>query len=162
MADNFMLNQSAATATLEKRDREMIPRVLVRAMFGLMGISLATVAFARWTDQPLSAVPPQDVAVKTERSMQIFSKMDGSARVVDIDGTLVADLDPTQGGFIAGVSRALARVRGNHGVSATAPVRVVRYVDGRLALVDDATGWRAELFGFGHDNAAAFARLLEE
>jgi putative photosynthetic complex assembly protein len=162
MADNYMLNQHAATATLEKRDREMIPRVLVRAMFGLMAITLLVTAFASWTDHPLSALPPQDVAVKTERSVQIFAKMDGSARVVDIDGTLVADLDPTQGGFIAGVSRALARVRGNQGVVETAPVRVIRYVDGRLALVDDATGWKAELFGFGHDNAAAFARLLEE
>ena len=162
MADNVMLNQHAATSTLEKRDREMIPRVLVRGMFGMMAITLAVTAFARWTGQPISALPPQDVAVQTERSMQIFAKMDGSARIVDIDGTLVADLDPTQGGFIAGVSRALARVRDNQGVAASAPVRVVRYVDGRLALVDDATGWKAELFGFGHDNAAAFARLLEE
>jgi putative photosynthetic complex assembly protein len=162
MADNTMLNQHDATATLQRRDREMIPRVLVRAMFGLMAISLAVVAFARWTDQPLSALPPQDVAVQTERSVQIFAKMDGSARIVDVDGTLVADLAPNEGGFVAGVSRALARVRDNAGVTATAPVRIIRFEDGRLALRDDLTGWRAELFGFGHDNAAAFARLLEE
>ncbi len=162
MADNIMLNQQAATATLDRRDREMIPRILVRAMFALMAISLVVVAFARWTGHPPSALPPQDVAVKTERSVQIFAKMDGSARVVDVDGTLVADLDPTQGGFIAGVSRALARIRGNQGVALSAPVRIIRFEDGRLALMDDETGWRAELFGFGHDNAAAFARLLEE
>jgi len=162
MADNLMLNQQAATATLDKRDREMIPRFLVRAMFALMAVSLIVVAFARWTGHPPSAMPPQDVAIKTQRTLQISAEMNGSVRVVDIDGTMVADLDPTQGGFIAGVSRALARVRGNHGVAIDAPVRVVRFEDGRLTLIDDATGWRAELFGFGHDNAAAFARLLEE
>lgn len=162
MAENTILNQRQATRSLERRDREMIPRVLVRAMFALMAISLVSVAVARWTGQPLSALPPQDVAVKNERAVQIFAKMDGSARVVAADGTVVAELEPGEGGFVAGVSRALARVRDNAGVEATAPVRIVRFVDGRLALLDDATGWRAELFGFGHDNAAAFARLLDE
>lgn len=162
MAENVMLNQRNATATLDRRDREMIPRVLVRAMFGFMALSLVTVAFVRWTDQPMSAVPPQDVAIKEQRVIKIFSEMNGSARIVDIDGTLVADLGPSEGGFIAGVSRALTRVRMGHNVLASEPVRVVRYEDGRLTLIDDATGWRAELFGFGHDNAAAFARLLKK
>ncbi len=162
MADNVMLNQHGATATLERRDREMIPRVLVRAMFGLMALSLVTVAFARWTNQPMSAVPPQNVAIKEQRAIQIFSKMDGSVRIFDLNGAMVADLGPTEGGFISGVSRALTRVRTSHDVSASLPVRLVRYEDGRLALIDDTTGWRAELFGFGHDNAAAFARLLKE
>jgi hypothetical protein len=40
------------------------------------------------------------------------------------------------------------------------PVRLVAFEDGRLALFDDATEWRAELIGFGRDNYAVFARLL--
>jgi putative photosynthetic complex assembly protein len=41
-------------------------------------------------------------------------------------------------------------------------VRLIRFEDGRIALKDDLTGWRAELIGFGADNTAAFARLLEQ
>ena len=65
-----------------------------------------------------------------------------------------------EGGFIAGVTRAMARERIKYDVAADAPVRIVRFADGRLGLRDDFSGWRVELLGFGADNTAAFDRLL--
>jgi hypothetical protein len=37
----------------------------------------------------------------------------------------------------------------------------VRHENGRLGIADPATGWSADLMGFGLDNARAFARLLD-
>ena len=34
--------------------------------------------------------------------------------------------------------------------------------NGRMSLTDPATGWSAELMGFGADNTRSFAKLLEE
>jgi putative photosynthetic complex assembly protein len=67
-----------------------------------------------------------------------------------------------EGGFINGVHRALERVRMQSKVAGNPPVRLVLFADGRLALRDPATGWRAELIGFGDDNRDAFLALLED
>ena len=142
------------------QDREMVPRVLLRAMFGLVLAVLVLVAYARLTDRPLEAVPANG-PVAQERVIHIQGTMSGSAIVHDADGTLIADLDATQGGFIAGVWRALNHERGRRGVDLAGPVRLVQFEDGRLALFDDSTDTRIELIGFGADNTAAFLRLLK-
>ena len=80
--------------------------------------------------------------------------------VVDIDGTLIADLSPEEGGFDAGIGRVLERERGKVGLAASEPIRLIKYSNGRLALRDDFTAWRAELQGFGQTNEAAFHKLL--
>lgn len=140
--------------------REAIPRPLLWAIAALVASSLAIATYARVTDAPLSAEPAEG-PVKAERVLRIAAQADGAAVVRDADGRLIADLSPQEGGFISGVARAMTRVRQTHGAPADAPVRLVRYQDGRLALKDDATGWRVELMGFGRDNFNAFARLVE-
>lgn len=140
-------------------DRELVPRVLIRAMFGFVLIVLLLVSFARITDRPLEA-KPIDGPIAQEKSIIILGTMAGAAKVVDVNGTLIADLSPAEGGFIAGVWRSLNHERSKSGANPIAPVRLVRFEDGRLALFDDTTDFRVELIGFGADNAAAFARLL--
>ena len=88
--------------------------------------------------------------------------MDGSARVLDLNGSLIADLGPEEGGFVAGIYRVLERERGAVGRHASEPIRLVRFSDGRIGLRDELTDFRAELFGFGADNERVFARMLEE
>ena len=143
------------------REREMIPRALLRAMLALVLVCLAIVAWARVTDRPLEA-KPADGPVAQERAIQVFADTSGAARVVDADGRLIVDLPSDKGGFVAGVWRSLAFVRARAGVDPEAPARLIRFEDGRLALKDDLSGWRVELIGFGTDNAAAFARLLDD
>lgn len=157
-----MNDRSFAHEQLRERDREMIPSVLLRAMLFLVLAVLVIVAFARLTDRPLEATRPEGVPVVQERSLQIFGDMSGAARVLDENGVVIADLSPEEGGFISGMSRVLSRERMKVGVPDSAPVRLVQYADGHLALFDDTTGWTAQIAGFGADNKAAFARLLED
>jgi len=98
---------TAVRTAAEAREREMIPRFLVRAMFGLVAVVLVLVSFARLTDRPLEATP-KDGPIAQERTIEIHGTMAGAAKVVGVDGTLIADLDPTQGGFIAGIWRSLS------------------------------------------------------
>lgn len=157
---DIAMPQRPTSRRLSTEERELAPRWLLRSVAALLALCLSLVSYARITDQPLMATPPESPIVQ-ERVLRIFPRMDGSAKVVDAYGALVADLAPDQGGFISGVARALARVRDTAGVAPTAPVRLLRFEDGRLSLRDDLTGWRAELIGFGADNTAAFARLMK-
>lgn len=153
-----------AERKLVERDKEMVPVVLVRAMFILCVCVLIIVSYARLTDRPLSATAPsvEEVPIVTERLVQIYGELNGSARVLDVNGNVIANYTSEEGGFIAGVYRVLERERGAVGAMASDPIRVVRFADGRIGLRDPLTDFRAELVGFGADNEAAFARLLEE
>jgi putative photosynthetic complex assembly protein len=155
---------SKAEQKLVERDKEMVPTILVRAMFLLCLCVLIIVSYARLTDRPLSAMPPslEEAPIVTERTIRIFGNMDGSARVIDVDGILIADFASDEGGFVAGIYRVLERERGAVGLDASEPIRLVRFSDGRIGLRDDHTDFRADLVGFGADNEAVFARLLEE
>ncbi len=149
-----------AAQELVQRDKEMIPRILLRAMLALVVLCLAIVAFARVTDRPLEAQFP-DMPILEERTIRIFGEMDGSAVVTFADGAPDIVLSAEEGGFVSGMTRALGHERGLAGVAATDPVRLVRHGDGRLSLIDDATGWEAQIIGFGKDNTAAFERLMQ-
>lgn len=142
-------------------DREKIPRVLLRAIGVLLVVITGMVAYARIMGHEPAAMPP-DVPIIQERVVHLFGDMSGAAKVLDANGTVIVDLGPDEGGFIAGVTRSLNRQRTLAGIDLAAPVRIVKFADGRLGLRDDRTGWRVELIGFGKDNTAAFARLLED
>ena len=141
------------------RDKEMIPRILLLAVAALVLSVLALVTYATITHRPLTAVPA-DGPIRAEQTVQIFGANDGSVTVLNTSGALVAELSATEGGFVAGVARALSYERGIRGINPTAPVRLVQFEDGRIALFDDTTGQRIEIMGFGRDNLAAFARLI--
>lgn len=145
---------------IHKAEAELIPPFVGRALLGVMFLCLTLVAFARWTDRPLEATPPVS-AVVAEKPIVLFADLDGSVRVFDPNGTTLADLSPDDGGFISGVARVLARERNKHGLPSALPVSLTRHENGRLAISDPATGWSADLMGFGSDNARAFARLLD-
>jgi hypothetical protein len=40
-------------------------------------------------------------------------------------------------------------------------LRLVRRENGHVAILDDTTGWSIELIGYGQDNVAAFAKLID-
>jgi putative photosynthetic complex assembly protein len=142
-------------------DKEKIPPILIKGMFGVALFSLLLVTWARITDRPLDAMPDIDAPVAVERQIVIDGKLTGAATVYDDKGNVVYEFTPENGGFVAGVWRAVELKRKQAGVPLDAPVRLVRYESGRMSLFDDLTGWRAELIGFGPDHAAAFAQLLK-
>lgn len=140
---------------------ERIPKALLRIALAMVLFSLALASYARLTGMEPASTPDDSVGVVQERMIQIESEMNGSAIVRNPDGSLVADLDPTKGGFVSGIHRSLTRERMLHKIEGNPPVRIVRFADGRLGLRDPATGWRVELIGFGDTNRDAFAALLQ-
>ncbi|MEO1686473.1 MAG: photosynthetic complex assembly protein PuhC, partial [Pseudomonadota bacterium] len=106
-----------------------IPRALLRAIGGLVGLTTLLVALAVFTGQPPAAKYPDDLAVVQERALVLIPRADGGIRVEDADGALRAELGPEAVGFVGGLQRALARVRMLADVPADAPVRLVRWAD---------------------------------
>lgn len=147
--------------TVSQRHPDQLPPVLLRGAAILVVGAILMIGAARLTGVPPAATPPASEPA-AERSIVILPDGAGGVSVTDAaTGALVAALDMESAGFIAGVDRALAFERGKHGVDRSLPVRLVRWQDGRMSLIDPATGWRAELVGFGPDNLRAFARLLD-
>ena len=144
------------------QDRELIPRALLRAMGLLVCAVLAIVTYARIADVPLSATPPA-AEITHERAMILISDgVSGAVSVLSPEGAVIARLDATQGGFVAGVARVIDRNRAQADLPAHTPVIVTRRANGRLDITDPATGWSADLMGFGADNSSRFARLLDQ
>ena len=56
-----------------------------------------------------------------------------------------------ENGFVRGTLRGLARERKRQGIGPDQPFRLVAHVDGRLTLLDPATGRRVDLESFGPD-----------
>jgi len=146
---------------LRKRDKEMIPTLLLRAMFVMVLCTIFIVGYARLTDRPLVAAPPENTPVLAQRSIILYGEMTGAARVTDAEGNIIAEFSGEEGGFIAGVWRVLQRERDLHKIEGNLPVNLVMFADNRLGLRDDHTGWRAELIGFGVDNYRIFKDLLD-
>lgn len=143
--------------SLRHRDKEMIPKALLRAMLGLALASLAIVTFAVVTGRE-PAGQPHAAAVVAERQIILEGRGAKAVAVRDASGAMLAEMD--HGGFVTVIQNGLQRARLVAGVDQALPVRLVSYANGRLTLHDDASGWSAELHAFGDDNKAAFERLM--
>lgn len=145
---------------MRHRDKEMVPRFLVQAMFALMAASLALVAYAQWFDVPNRGVLVEAPIVDSLEIVMIGDRS-GTYEVLSTDGTLLASSADHKGGFLGVIGRVVERERFVHDVSSDAPVTVVRRENGNIAVIDDTTDLRVELIGYGKDNVAAFAKLLD-
>jgi putative photosynthetic complex assembly protein len=141
-------------------DREMVPRVLVRAMFGLMIGATALVSYAQWADLPNVGVVT-DKSVAREISVVLTGDRSGIYVASDTDGKQLALSSADKAGFIGVMGRVIDRERDLRGIASDAPVRIVQRDNGHYAIIDDTTGRSVELIGYGADNVAAFARLLD-
>jgi len=148
------------SADMKPRDRERIPRALLRAMLALVLITLAGVTALRLAGVPPIAQPPE--AAVAERARVVLSGTAGQG--VDVrdpeSDEVLTRLAPGKDGFVGGVIRVLEFERDRHGITGNPPVDLIRWDDGRYSLFDPATGWRMEFQGFGQENLAQVARLL--
>jgi putative photosynthetic complex assembly protein len=145
---------------MKARDKDMVPRVLVQAMFGLMLASLALVSYARITDMPRTGAPSLDPIV-TERSVTYGGDRNTGIQLYDENGVEIASSRHDKAGFIDVVWVSMSRERLVQRTDPAAPFRIVQRENGRIDVIDDSTGWQLELIGYGPDNIAAFARLLD-
>ncbi|MDB4112077.1 photosynthetic complex assembly protein PuhC [Yoonia sp.] len=145
---------------MRHRDKEMVPRFLVQAMFGLMAATLSLVAYAQWFDVPNRGVL---VEAPVTQSLEIVMVGDRSGiyEVLTTDGQLIASSSDEKAGFIGVMGRVIDRERFVHDLTGNAPITVVRRENGNIAIIDDTTDLSVELIGYGKDNVAAFAKLLD-
>lgn len=147
---------------LARRDKEMIPLVLVRLMFGLALVSVALVAYARFTDRPLVGVPTQPPIV-AERVVYLTPGEDrGSFVITDTEGQRLVASSDRKAGFVGAIGQAIERRRKVQRADMAAPLTLVRRETGRIDIIDEASGISIELHGYGPDNIAVFAGLLPE
>lgn len=100
-------------------------------------------------------------AVQAERSLAFADADDGGIVVTDgVTDRQVVVLPPGTNGFLRGALRTLSRARRAAGMGAEAPFRLIRYVDGRLVLLDPATNQHVTITSFGPTQVAAFDQLL--
>lgn len=140
-------------------ERDMIPKPLLVAILALVVTSLAIVGAAAVTGRAHVGVP-KAATILSERSVILQGGGAQAVTVLAADGSVMMDLP--HGGFITVIQNGLERARTNAGLDQSLPVRIIKYDNGRLAVLDDASGWSAELGAFGSDNRAAFERLMSQ
>ena len=136
---------------------DSFPRWFLWGAGGLIAFSLLSVGLVQLTGNG----PNQQVGRgAVERELRFEDRPDGGIAVIDgRTGQPVAALHGEQG-FVRGALRALARERRSRELGPELPFQLVAHADGRLTLVDPATGKRVDLESFGPTNAGEFARLL--
>ncbi len=147
----------AEARAMQRRDKELIPRRLVIAMFSLAVASLLLTAFAVLTDRPRVG-QPMDAPVLSTRTVVL----DGEGRAMRVSDATTGEtvLDLNNGGFISVVHDGLERARLVAQVEGNPPVEVTLYETGRLSLKDEASGWSTELSSFGPGNTAVWLNVL--
>ena len=150
-----------ARIPMKHPEKELVPRFLVIAMFALMLGTVALVSFAVLSGMPrVGAV--SETPIVAERKIWLVGDRTGTSALADEDGTILARATAEEkGGFIGIIGIAIHRGRFVHGVTTNEPIRVVRRANGRIGIIDDSTGEVLELMGYGSDNVATFARLLD-
>jgi putative photosynthetic complex assembly protein len=148
-----------ATQSRPSDDKDMIPKPLLLAMLTLVLATLAVVSFSVLTDRDRVGVPTP-AAVVAERT--IYLQGGGAQAVTVLDENRALLMDLPHGGFITVIQNGVQRARLTARVDQSLPVRIVEYANGRLTVLDDHTGWSAELGAFGSDNKAAFERLMSK
>ena len=126
---------------------------LVVLLAGIL-LSVATLRFsgfeAREPDAPVTQL----------RELRLEDRADGSVAVIDARRGQEIDRVHGEAGFLRGSLRALTRERQRRGLGPAQPFELTAHADGRLTLIDPATGERLDLASFGPTNAAVYARLL--
>jgi putative photosynthetic complex assembly protein len=152
---------SGLQTQMRHRDRDMVPKVLVQAMFALMLGAVALVTYAQLSGRPNVGVL-NEAPIVAERSVLLTGDRMGTYVATDAEtGELIAVSSEDKAGFVGVMGRVLDRDRLVKATGDGEPVRVVRRTNGNVAIIDDATGLVVELIGYGPDNVAAFARMLD-
>ena len=103
---------------------------------------------------------PQDHApVLWQMSLRFEDRPNGDVAVIDAQTQQEIHRYVGEQGFVRGVLRTLARERMRRGMGSGPAFELIAHSDGRLTLVDTATGQRIDLESFGPTNLSSFALL---
>jgi putative photosynthetic complex assembly protein len=137
----------------------VLPRGVLLAIGGVLLATVLAVAAVRLSGTPIRV--PDEAAVAM-RELRFEDRPDGSVVVIDAPTQTVIHTIVGENGFFRGALRGLARERKRNGLGSEQPFQLIGRADGRLTLVDPATGQRIDLESFGPTNAAVFARFMTD
>ncbi len=148
-----------STTTTTNPPAEVIPRRVVNG--ALVGLGLLFVGLAAWRGGGTSIREPDARAVQ-QRELRFTDRADGGIEVRDAVTGQTLDVMQGEQGFLRGSLRGLARERKRRGLADASGIslQLIARADGRLTLVDAATGERIDLESFGPSNVAVYARWL--
>lgn len=146
-------------STIHRNNRRIdLPRPLALAV--VMGL-IALIIFVADYVQSGKMVREADATPVITKQLRFEDRADGSIAVISsVDGSVVKIIQG-EAGFVRGILRAMARERRLQEVTQQVPFDLIARADGRLTLLDPATGNRIDLESFGKDNAIEFAVLLK-
>ena len=135
----------------------VFPRIALVLAGAVVALTLGGVGLARWSGFDGRQQDAQTVA---QRALHFKDQTDGGIAIVDApSGATIGTVHGEQG-FVRGTLRAVVRERKLRGLVSDVPLQLISRADGRLTLIDPATGSRIDLESFGPTNAAVFARWL--
>jgi putative photosynthetic complex assembly protein len=135
-----------------------IPKSL--ALIAVGGLAALILFVADFVDSGKLTREADAQAVITKQ-LRFEDRSDGSIAVVSASDGRVVKVIEGEAGFVRGILRAMARERRIKEVNQTIPFELIARADGRLTLLDPATGNRIDLESFGKDNVIEFAVLLK-
>lgn len=138
---------------------DILPRGVLMAIGGVLLASVIAVAAVRMSGTTIRV--PDEAAVAM-RELRFEDRPDGSVVVIDAPTRTVIHTMTGENGFFRGALRGLARERKRNGLGPEPSFQLIGRADGRLTLVDPATGQRIDLESFGPTNAAVFARFMTD
>lgn len=138
---------------------DILPRGVLMAIGSVLLASVIAVAAVRMSGTTIRV--PDEAAVAM-RELRFEDRPDGSVVVIDAPTKTVIHTMTGENGFFRGALRGLARERRRVGLGPEQPFQLIGRADGRLTLVDPATGQRIDLESFGPTNAAVFARFMTD
>jgi putative photosynthetic complex assembly protein len=144
--------QAAATSAV-------FPRIALVVAGVVIALTLGGVGVARWSGFDGKQ---QDAAATAERSLRFQDQPRGGIALVDAASGTTLETVYGEQGFLRGTLRAVLRERKLRGIVSESPLQLIARADGRLTLIDPATGSRLDLESFGSTNAAVFARWLPQ
>jgi putative photosynthetic complex assembly protein len=145
--------------TVQPTHRGMrIPKSL--ALIAVGGLAALILFVADFVDSGKLTREADAQAVITKQ-LRFEDRSDGSIAVVSASDGRVVKVIEGEAGFVRGILRAMARERRIKEVNQTIPFELIARADGRLTLLDPATGNRIDLESFGKDNVIEFAVLLK-
>ena len=135
-----------------------IPKPL--ALITVGGLAALILFVADFVDSGKLTREADAKAVMTKQ-LRFEDRSDGSIAVVSATDGQVVKVIEGEAGFVRGILRAMARERRIKEVNQAIPFDLIARADGRLTLLDPATGNRIDLESFGKDNVIEFAVLLK-
>lgn len=137
--------------------QDQVPRGALVGIGILLAVSLVAVTAVRVSGIDVRA---PDAEPLVTRQLRFEDTPAGGVAVIDAASGRIVESFSGEQGFLRGSLRALARERRARGLGPELPFELIGRKDGRLTLVDTATGIRIDLESFGPTNAGVFARLL--